>query len=605
MSFLRTTPDEYLPGGATRLIQYTGVEEIDALLGRAVWDDGVEGTLLLSYSFIREDSRFDESSEEAERAIALPGWVQELVRQCLLLIEEYVDIEFVEVVETPDLCGVIRFSGLRENDEEFAAFAFMPSTGPWGGDVFFYEDQLVESNRDYLKTTILHEIGHALGLKHPFESESYNPRVLSPDFDQITMTLMSYTDVSGADDAYLTNHPESPMPLDVFALQALYGPSRKALGNDIYDLSEGRFDGFFALFDGGGVDTLDMSRLLRGATLNLTPNIWSDVGRQVSVTDGTYFSDTFMLVQTLAENVVGSAFDDVVYVNDQNNELRLGAGFDVVRWEAALSNFELDFQGGAWSVRERDNLSHIDQFVEVERFEFLDRTIEVATTPHHGFSDLPPTLYQFFIVAFNAAPGVTYLSQLAEAYRYGMSVREIVNIFVSKVQFTDVYPDGLTTAQLSERLVTNIVKGSATEEVRAEAISDLKEAFEYGLTRGDVIYTVFGNLAKMPLSDPKWGKTASLFTNQIEVAKYYSEVMNQSTTDLPTLRLVLEAVTSQSSVQSEDDLLALVIHGLTSSGDTPIGQAQLTTNLPLWADTPYAEVEPQEIYPWISPVALY
>lgn len=605
MSFLRTTPDEYLPGGATRLIQYTGVEEIDALLGRAVWDDGVEGTLVLSYSFIREGSRFDESSEEAEQAIALPGWVQELVRQCLLLIEAYVDIEFVEVVETPDLCGVIRFSGLRENDEEFAAFAFMPSTGPWGGDVFLYEDQLVESNRDYLKTTILHEIGHALGLKHPFESESYNPRVLSPDFDQITMTLMSYTDVSGADDAYLTNYPESPMPLDVFALQALYGPSRKALGNDIYDLSEGHFDGFFALFDGGGVDTLDMSRLLSGATLNLTPNIWSDVGKQVWVTDGTYFSDTFMLVQTLAENVVGSAFDDVVYVNDQNNEIRLGAGFDVVRWEAALSNFELDFQGGAWIVKERDNLSHIDQFVEVERFEFLDRTIEVATTPHDGFSDLPPALYQFFIVAFSAAPGVTYLSQLAEAYRHGLSVRDIVNIFVSKAQFTDVYPEGLTTAQLSERLVTNIVKGSATEEVRAEAISDLKEAFEYGLTRGDVIYTVFGNLAKMPLSDPKWGKTASLFSHQLEVAKYYSEVMNQSTTDLPTLRLVLEAVTSQSSVESEDDLLDLVIQGLTSSGDTPTGQAQLAKTLPLWADTLYAEVEPQEIYPWISPVALY
>ncbi len=49
-------------------------------------------------------------------------------------------------------------------------------------------------------------------------------------------------------------------------------------------------------------------------------------------------------------------------------------------------------------------------------------------------------LYRFFAVAFGAAPGVTYMGQLIEAAEWGLSIKEIVNIFTTKPQFTDTYP---------------------------------------------------------------------------------------------------------------------------------------------------------------------
>jgi hypothetical protein len=333
----------------------------------------------------------------------------------------------------------------------------------------------------------------------------------------------------------------------------------------------------------------------------LNPNVWSDVGVEVRVSDGTYFSDTFILVQTSVEHVIGSDFDDLVEMNDQSNVVRFGDGFDIAVWGESISRFSIDYLSGDWIVKDRFLPLNEDHLVDVERLSFLDRTIEVEAGSHKGFSDIPVDLYQFFIVAFSAAPGLTYLSQLAEAYRFGMSVRDIVNIFVSKPQFTDVYPIELSVADFSKRLVANVVKGSASDLSKAQAVIDLHAAFEFGFSRGDVIYTVFGNLAKMPIDDPTWGGTAALLGHQLEVARYYSEVMNQSTTDLTTLRGVLNDVTSESFLNTEEDLIALVVAGLTSSVTTPLSQASNAHESQVEVFSPV----PLFDHNWIDPVPLY
>jgi hypothetical protein len=73
-----------------------------------------------------------------------------------------------------------------------------------------------------------------------------------------------------------------------------------------------------------------------------------------------------------------------------------------------------------------------------------------------------------------------------------------------------------------------------------------------------VIYQVFGNLASKPYEDPTWGGTAQQFANQIEVAKVYSEVLLQGTTDLQTLRDVLAPVTPTTDVGTEAAILELI-----------------------------------------------
>ena len=61
------------------------------------------------------------------------------------------------------------------------------------------------------------------------------------------------------------------------------------------------------------------------------------------------------------------------------------------------------------------------------------------------------------------------LGQLAEAYRYGLSVKQIVDIFTTKTQFTDVYPTSLSHEALGLELANQIIKNSATVQAKAEA----------------------------------------------------------------------------------------------------------------------------------------
>jgi hypothetical protein len=205
----------------------------------------------------------------------------------------------------------------------------------------------------------------------------------------------------------------------------------------------------------------------------------------------------------------------------------------------------------------------------IEKLQFADRTVIIESKDHGIYTDLPTELYQFFITAFNAAPGVTYMDQLAEAYRYGLSVKQIVDIFTTKKQFTDVYSPSLSHADMATQLVNNIVKNSATTEAKTEAISDIKGALDIGWTVGDVIYTVFGNLANKSLNDPNWGNTTKQFNNEITVAKYYTEVLNQSTTDLETLRDVIQPVTQTTNVNTDTVVAQLIGVALMTGGLGP------------------------------------
>ncbi|NDG82270.1 MAG: hypothetical protein EBX44_10815 [Betaproteobacteria bacterium] len=65
-------------------------------------------------------------------------------------------------------------------------------------------------------------------------------------------------------------------------------------------------------------------------------------------------------------------------------------------------------------------------------------------------------MYRFFAVAFNAAPGTTYMDQLYEAVTSGMSTEAIVEVFTTKSQFTDVYPRFMSNKDFATKLINNV-----------------------------------------------------------------------------------------------------------------------------------------------------
>jgi hypothetical protein len=234
-------------------------------------------------------------------------------------------------------------------------------------------------------------------------------------------------------------------------------------------------------------------------------------------------------------------------------------------WSKA-SGWKVSFEGPSIAIYPPPPTEGTDTLVGIERIAFADRTIELdARAPSLG-GVVSDSLYHFFIVAFGAAPGVTYLDQLAEAAGSGMSLKSIVEVFITKAQFTDVYGVDLSTQAFAQKLVANVVKGAATDAVKAQAVKDIEDAMGSGFSRADVIYTVFGNLAQKPVTDADWGKTAQLFQNQVQVAKAYTEVMQQSTTDLVTLRSVLDDVGFAAPLTSSDDAVELALLGIAGKG---------------------------------------
>jgi hypothetical protein len=266
------------------------------------------------------------------------------------------------------------------------------------------------------------------------------------------------------------------------------------------------------------------------------------------------------------DQLSGSNNDDLIQIGTGFSQVNGRNGYDTLSFTKSASDYKLSFIETGLSVEDQKNKSNFTIFSNTEKLQFTDRAVIIESQFHGSYADLPTELYQFFITAFNAAPGVTYMDQLAEAYRYGLSVKQIVDIFTTKKQFTDVYSPSLSHSDLATQLVNNIVKNSASTSAKTEAISDIKDALDIGWTVGDVIYTVFGNLAHKDLSDPNWGNTAKQFNNEIAVAKFYTEVLNQSTTDLETLRDVIQPVTQFTDVSTDSVLAQLIGVALMSGG---------------------------------------
>jgi hypothetical protein len=159
-----------------------------------------------------------------------------------------------------------------------------------------------------------------------------------------------------------------------------------------------------------------------------------------------------------------------------------------------------------------------------------------------SYADLPASLYQFFIVAFSAAPGTVYLDIIAQSYRTGAPVRQIVDAFLRTDLFRSVYPSTLGIDAMATQLVESVVRSSASAEAKGIAAAQIASFVKAGSALTDVVMAVFGALAAVPTSGDLWSGTARQFANQIAVARYYTEVMDQSATDVATLQSVLKAV---------------------------------------------------------------
>ena len=288
-------------------------------------DHAIGQTLMISdrqlyYAFPTAEPEYDtfgidgwsEATEEMKLASA----------QIFSVLGRVLDTEFSE---TTDL-NALNVIGISTSiQEETSGLSFLPDTNFFAGmDVFISTDfseplAFPSGDTNYDFEVLLHEIGHALGLKHPFESMPGSPEILSAREDTTIYTAMSYDVRDGSFDGTFR-------VLDWMTLTKHYGvnPDYNP-GNDVYTFSN--TEGVF-IIDGGGIDKIDAQDAKENIWIDLRSGTQSFLGekselittpKQLTISHGS-----------VLENVITGRGNDTVIGNAADNIIQTGAGDDII-----------------------------------------------------------------------------------------------------------------------------------------------------------------------------------------------------------------------------------------------------------------------------------
>jgi serralysin len=296
------------------------------------------------------------------------------------------------------------------------------------GDIFINPNQASNFQFDegqYGLNTLVHELGHSLGLEHP---GAYN---FGPGFavtyengaeyyqDSRQYSIMSYWDgeetgASLVDWGLLTySYNSTPMVHDIAAIQRVYGADMTTrtgdttygfnsnAGKDPYDFTQTPTPNM-AIWDAGGIDTLDVSGFSTSSLIDLNPGAYSSAGGFYSediptlaeinarraaaglaarteaqynqyltlfaegYTDGLLRDNIGIAYGTWIENAIGGAGDDILVGNAVANVLNGGAGVDTASYRGALAGVtaSLASQSGTGGVAAAG-----DRYISIEKLE--------------------------------------------------------------------------------------------------------------------------------------------------------------------------------------------------------------------------------------------
>lgn len=274
------------------------------------------------------------------------------------LIESYTNLKFTEVTDAQGQGEAdIRMAG---SGAPSTAWAYYPSKSPVGGDVWINSASAHYSNPrvgTYGNHTFQHEIGHALGLKHGHDSSGYG--ALDAAHDHMAYSVMTYKSYQGHTTGGYTNeyygYTQTYMAYDIAALQAIYGINWETNNTDsTYTFSRTTGETFIngvsvnapasprifsTIWDGGGVDTIDLSNYDENVTADMRSGgaIHFSQIQTAQLTAGKYADgNIFMAIapeeskRAMIENLTTSSGNDKIKANRADNRIEAGSGNDDV-----------------------------------------------------------------------------------------------------------------------------------------------------------------------------------------------------------------------------------------------------------------------------------
>ncbi|MEM8686129.1 MAG: M10 family metallopeptidase [Pseudomonadota bacterium] len=320
---------------------------------------------VIAYAYPKDVSfwvGFD-GSGEAEGFSELNAFQQDQSRLAFSLWDDLISVDMVETenVDDADITVANSVTGVA-----YAHAWYPPIGGVWlRGD----NDVLLSPETgSYGFLTVLHEFGHSLGLNH---SQAHA-------FDSQMYTVMSFrgADATGADvfgEGGTWVLPQTPLILDIAALQRMYGADMTTRSGDtvygfnsntdspVFDFTKNA-NPFLAIWDGGGIDTLDLSGFAPqegnlGSIINLAPGSFSDAAHMknnISIAYGAWIENAIggrgndtITGNTLANELIGNAGDDILNGGDGDDYLDGGSGRDALNGGAGNDILVYDANDGA------------------------------------------------------------------------------------------------------------------------------------------------------------------------------------------------------------------------------------------------------------------
>ncbi|MCP5037506.1 MAG: hypothetical protein GY945_07900 [Rhodobacteraceae bacterium] len=367
---------------STNSVSATGDQYIDGLLTWHAWGDAT-----IYYSFPTNATSYSYSASDDYYYDGISGTLNGVAAAQIVAVQFALDagsggaasagfsvegITGLGVAQdlTPDSNDHIRVaetSSASVGTAEVADFPgnYVTANVNDNGDVWFgsYSGYIYRSPEagNYAWATHIHELGHALGLKHGHENSAFGP--LPSDMDSMEYTIMTYRSYEDGPLTGYTNetwgYAQSWMMLDIQALQTMYGADFTTnSGNTVYSwdptsgdtlvngavgIDAGGNRIFATVWDGGGIDTYDLSAYTTAVIVDLTPgghSVFSTTQLAYLGHDGVssqysrgnifnalqYQGDT----RSLIENAIGGSGNDVMTGNAADNNIEGRDGDDTI-----------------------------------------------------------------------------------------------------------------------------------------------------------------------------------------------------------------------------------------------------------------------------------